>query len=41
MPLPTGLIFDMDGLMLNSEPLYQEAWQTAAQELGYTLDALG
>ena len=39
MLLPKALIFDMDGLMLNSEPLYQEAWQAAAQELGYTLDA--
>ena len=33
MPLPTALIFDMDGLMLNSEPLYQAAWQAAAREL--------
>ena len=37
MPLPMALIFDMDGLMLNTEPLYQEAWQKAAHELGYTL----
>jgi beta-phosphoglucomutase family hydrolase len=39
MPLPKALIFDMDGLMLDSEPLYQEAWQAAAQELGYPIDA--
>ena len=39
MPLPTALIFDMDGLMLDSEPLYQAAWQAAARELGYDLDA--
>ncbi|MGD1943291.1 MAG: HAD family hydrolase [Leptolyngbyaceae cyanobacterium] len=39
MPLPTALIFDMDGLMLNSEPLYQAAWQAAARELGYDLNA--
>jgi beta-phosphoglucomutase family hydrolase len=39
MVLPKALIFDMDGLMLDSEPLYQEAWAAAAQELGYTIDA--
>jgi HAD superfamily hydrolase (TIGR01509 family) len=39
MPLPIALIFDMDGLMLDSEPLYQEAWQSAARELGYELGA--
>jgi len=39
MSLPSALIFDMDGLMLDSEPLYQAAWQAAAQELGYVLDA--
>lgn len=34
-------IFDMDGLMLDTEPLYRAAWQQAAAELGYTLtDAL-
>jgi len=39
MTLPRALIFDMDGLMLDSEPLYQAAWQAAAQELGYGVDA--
>jgi len=39
MLLPKALIFDMDGLMLDSEPLYQEAWQAAASELGYEIDA--
>ncbi|RZM77926.1 HAD family phosphatase [Leptolyngbya iicbica LK] len=38
MVAPQALIFDMDGLMLNSEPLYQQAWQAAAQELGFTLE---
>jgi beta-phosphoglucomutase-like phosphatase (HAD superfamily) len=28
----------MDGLMLDSECLYQAAWKTAAAELGYALD---
>ena len=39
MMLPQAVIFDMDGLMLNSEPLYQQAWQAAAQDLGFTLEA--
>jgi HAD superfamily hydrolase (TIGR01509 family) len=33
-----GVIFDMDGLMLDTEPLYKAAWQSASGELGYTLD---
>ena len=37
MIAPQALIFDMDGLMLNSEPLYQQAWQAAAQALGFSL----
>ena len=37
MVAPQALIFDMDGLMLNSEPLYQQAWQAAAQEMGFHL----
>ncbi len=37
--LPQAILFDMDGLMLDSECLYQEAWKRAAAELGYTLDA--
>ena len=32
-----ALILDMDGLMLDSEPLYKRAWQGAAKELGYEL----
>jgi beta-phosphoglucomutase len=33
-----AVILDMDGLMVDTEPLYQEAWQQAASELGYHLD---
>jgi HAD superfamily hydrolase (TIGR01509 family) len=33
-----AVIFDMDGLMLDTEPLYKIAWQAAAAELGYLLD---
>ena len=31
---PRAVIFDMDGLLLDSEPLYRVTWQTAAAELG-------
>ena len=33
-----AVIFDMDGLMVDTEPVYQIAWQQAAAELGYDLD---
>jgi beta-phosphoglucomutase-like phosphatase (HAD superfamily) len=33
-----AVILDMDGLMLDTEPLYKRAWQTAAFELGCHLD---
>src|SRR5687768_10751500 len=33
-----AIIFDMDGLMLDTEPLYKVAWQAASAELGYVLD---
>ncbi|MXW80596.1 MAG: HAD family phosphatase [Gemmatimonadetes bacterium] len=33
-----AVVFDMDGLMLDTEPLYQAAWQRAAAILGYELD---
>jgi beta-phosphoglucomutase-like phosphatase (HAD superfamily) len=32
------VVFDMDGLVLDSEPTFQRAWQYAAAELGFTLD---
>ncbi|MBE7380966.1 MAG: HAD family phosphatase [Leptolyngbya sp. SIO1E4] len=38
MMRPAAILFDMDGLMLDSECLYQAAWQTTARELGYELD---
>jgi HAD superfamily hydrolase (TIGR01509 family) len=33
-----AVVFDMDGLMLDTELLYKAAWQEAAAELGYALD---
>jgi HAD superfamily hydrolase (TIGR01509 family) len=35
---PRAVIFDMDGLLLDSEPLYRVTWQTAAAELGCLID---
>jgi HAD superfamily hydrolase (TIGR01509 family) len=33
-----AVVFDMDGLMLDTEPLYKTAWQQALAELGHVLD---
>jgi HAD superfamily hydrolase (TIGR01509 family) len=33
-----AVVFDMDGLMLDTEPLYKAAWQQALSELGHELD---
>src|SRR5688500_3405907 len=33
-----AVVLDMDGLMLDSEPLYKRAWQAASAELGHDLD---
>jgi HAD superfamily hydrolase (TIGR01509 family) len=33
-----GVVLDMDGLMLDTEPIYKAAWQRAAAELGFDLD---
>ncbi len=36
-----AVILDLDGLMIDSEPIYRSAWQSAAADLGYELtDAL-
>ena len=34
-----GVIFDMDGLMLDTEPIYWDSMQQAASELGYSFDS--
>ncbi len=36
---PAAVIFDMDGLMLDTEKIYQLAWHQAANQLGYTIQA--
>jgi HAD superfamily hydrolase (TIGR01509 family) len=33
-----AVIFDMDGLMLDTERIYHLTWRSAAQEMGYPLD---
>jgi len=33
-----AVVFDMDGLMLDTEPIYKVAWQAASAGLGYDLD---
>ncbi|MEO0458061.1 MAG: HAD family phosphatase [Cyanobacteria bacterium P01_A01_bin.114] len=36
---PKAIIFDMDGLMLDSESIYHLAWQQAVTSLGYEFDS--
>lgn len=36
--LPRALVFDMDGLMLDTEPLAARAWSEAAESLGMAFD---
>lgn len=33
-----AVVFDMDGLMFDTEPIYRFAWQRAAADLGYELN---
>lgn len=33
-----AVVFDMDGLLLDTEPLHQAAWDAAATTLGFSLD---
>ncbi len=33
-----AVVLDMDGLMLDTEPVYQRAWQEAAFQFGFLLD---
>ena len=33
-----AVVLDMDGLMLDTEPIYKRAWQNAATECGFDLD---
>ena len=35
--MKAGAIFDMDGLMFDTERLYQENWQKIANEMGIVL----
>lgn len=36
-PPITALVFDMDGLMLDTEPIYRASWQRTAAELGWEI----
>jgi HAD superfamily hydrolase (TIGR01509 family) len=39
MPRPDACLFDLDGLLLDTEPLHGEAWQQAAHHFGVDLAA--
>jgi HAD superfamily hydrolase (TIGR01509 family) len=36
-----AVVLDMDGVMIDTEPMYQHAWQRACADLGFTLDDEG
>jgi len=38
-PAVRGVIMDMDGVILDTEPIYQAAWQEAAAALGFKVTA--
>lgn len=38
LPMPKAVIFDMDGVVLDSEPSYVFAWRQAAAEFGVALE---
>ena len=37
VPIIKAVILDMDGVIIDSEPIFRLAWQSAAAELGYAL----
>jgi len=37
MPSPAACLFDLDGLLLDTEPLHSQAWQDAAGHFGLTI----
>ena len=37
MAHPAACLFDLDGLLLDTEPLHAQAWQQAAQHFGRPL----
>ncbi|MEB3318095.1 MAG: HAD family phosphatase [Cyanobacteriota bacterium] len=37
MPLPAACLFDLDGLLLDTEPLHAQAWREAAGQFSLTL----
>ncbi len=37
MPLPAACLFDLDGLLLDTEPLHAQAWREAARHFSLTL----
>ena len=37
MAHPAACLFDLDGLLLDTEPLHAQAWQRAAQHFGREL----